>query len=355
MSGFAQKIIDWYNENKRDLPWRNLSDPYPIWLSEIILQQTRVDQGLPYFHKFFDKYPTVHLLANAEEQEVLRLWQGLGYYSRARNMHGAAKFISSELNGQFPDNFKDLKKLKGVGDYTAAAIASFAFNENVAVVDGNVYRVLSRRFGVEEDIASPKGKKIFQDLADSLLPQKKSDIYNQGIMEFGALHCKPKNPDCMFCVFSQECEARKTGKQTDLPIKIRKVKIKNRFFTYLVLEFKGRFAMKERLKGDIWQGLHDFPLLESENFYNEESLFDQTLISLKSLSRDVLRCESFGSYKHILTHQKIQAKFIHLNLKSENNLNKICEEYGLKLYSIEEIDKLPKPILINNFLKEHVF
>ncbi|MBX2843500.1 MAG: A/G-specific adenine glycosylase [Flammeovirgaceae bacterium] len=355
MSGFAQKIIYWYSDNKRDLPWRKLSDPYPIWLSEIILQQTRVDQGLPYFQKFFGKYPNVHYLADAEEQDVLRLWQGLGYYSRARNMHAAAKFISQELGGKFPNTFKEIKKLKGVGDYTAAAIASFAFNEKVAVVDGNVYRVLSRRFGVSEDISSPKGKRVFQELADSLLPEKQSEIYNQGIMEFGALHCKPKSPDCMFCVFSLECEARKAGNQSSLPVKSKNVKVKTRFFNYLIFEYKDQIVMKERLKGDIWQGLYDFPLIDSENFYTGEDLFAQSKIPLNAIKEDVLHYKISDLYKHILTHQKIQAKFFYLRLNNDKNIDIFCEEYGFKLYSINEIENLPKPILIDNYLKEHVF
>jgi len=221
MKDFSARLVEWYLQNKRELPWRTTKDPYKIWLSEIILQQTRVAQGLPYYLKFIEKYPNVRALANADEQEVLRLWQGLGYYSRARNLHAAAKYVANELGGNFPDSYQKLKQLKGVGDYTAAAIASFAYQEKVAVVDGNVYRVLARLFGIEIDINSNEGKKTFSKLANELITQYQPDLHNQAMMEFGALHCTPANPNCMFCPFTTECEARLTQRQSVLPIKIK--------------------------------------------------------------------------------------------------------------------------------------
>ena len=204
---FSNSLIQWYLQNKRDLPWRNSTNPYHIWLSEIMLQQTRVAQGLPFFLRFTEAFPTVFDLANADEEQVLKLWQGLGYYSRARNLHKTAQFIALELNGIFPATYNDLLKLKGVGEYTAAAIASFVYNENVPVVDGNVFRVLSRYFDVETDIASTGAKKEFTQLASELLPKGKANVFNQAIMEFGALQCVPKNPDCSNCVLNDSCIA----------------------------------------------------------------------------------------------------------------------------------------------------
>lgn len=206
---FGNKLINWYHQHKRDLPWRNTQNPYHILLSEVILQQTRVNQGMPYYHQFIDKYPTISDLANASEDEILRVWQGLGYYSRGRNLHATAKQIVEQFGGKVPETFQELIKLKGIGTYTAAAIASFAFHEPKAVVDGNVYRVISRYWGIEEDISSGKGKKKFQEIATSLLPNTDSHNYNQSIMEFGAMHCTPKNPDCECCIFQDTCFAKK--------------------------------------------------------------------------------------------------------------------------------------------------
>ncbi|TAE12733.1 MAG: A/G-specific adenine glycosylase [Bacteroidetes bacterium] len=221
---FAQTLLAWYPDHKRDLPWRDTPNPYHIWLSEVILQQTRVKQGLPYYVAFVELFPTVQDLANASEELVMRTWQGLGYYSRARNMHATAKIIAQAWQGNFPTTKADLIKLKGIGEYTASAIASFAFGEQVAVVDGNVFRVLSRFFGIEADISSPKGVKHFQELAKTLLPTQQSQTYNQAIMEFGALQCTPQKPNCMFCPLQAGCVAHATGKQDSLPVKTQKIK-----------------------------------------------------------------------------------------------------------------------------------
>ena len=231
---FSNSLIKWYLQNKRDLPWRNTIDPYFIWLSEIMLQQTRVAQGMPYFFAFTEAFPTVFDLAKASEQEVLKLWQGLGYYSRARNLHKTAQYVAFELDGKFPDNYKALLSLKGVGDYTAAAIASFSYNEVVPVVDGNVFRVLSRVFDIEADISQPASKKIFQELAMELMPKDHPAIFNQAIMEFGALQCVPKNPDCTICVMNDGCLALKMDKVNQLPVKLKKTKVTNRFFNYFI-------------------------------------------------------------------------------------------------------------------------
>ena len=266
--GFSNKLIAWYKQNKRDLPWRKTTDPYQIWLSEIILQQTRVDQGLNYYHKFIKKYPNIHSLAQASEKDVLNLWQGLGYYSRARNLHFTAKYISNELNGQFPSKHKEILKLKGVGEYTAAAISSFSYKEVYPVIDGNVYRVLSRIFGVENPIDSTEGKKVFKKLAAELINTKNPDTYNQAIMEFGALQCTPKKPKCEDCPFLLECFAYKNELIAELPKKENKIKQRNRYFNYLVIINDDAFYLNERKEKDIWQGLFDFPVFETSEPLN---------------------------------------------------------------------------------------
>ena len=230
---FNSNLINWFDKNKRELPWRKSNDPYKIWLSEIILQQTQVKQGLPYYNKFLENYPTVYELARSTEDEVLKNWQGLGYYSRARNLHSTAKYIVRELNGVFPKKYIDLIKLKGVGDYTASAIASICFDESVAVLDGNVFRVLSRYFGIEIPVNSTQGIKHFKNLAKSLLPKRIGD-YNQVVMEFGALQCKPKSPNCRICPINVNCVAFATKNTKNLPIKIKRSKIKDRYFNFLV-------------------------------------------------------------------------------------------------------------------------
>jgi A/G-specific adenine glycosylase len=349
---FAGKLLKWYQLHRRDLPWRHTRDPYQIWLSEVILQQTRVQQGLPYFLRFLAQYPTVQDLAAAEEQEVLRLWQGLGYYSRARNMHATAKMIVETYGGQFPDHFQALQQLKGVGEYTAAAIATFAFQEKVAVVDGNVFRVLARVFGIEADIMSGKGKKVFRQLASSLVPERDADQYNQAIMEFGALHCKPANPDCMFCVFSQECMARLTSRQGVLPVKTRKVQVKNRYFHYFVILYNDKLALKQRVRGDIWQGLYDFPSFETTTpmgYQELKGLFATELADLpvpQHISED---------FTHQLTHQKIFARFYHLPVQETSAVEKISKHFVFTLHDFKEVETLPKPILIHKYLGDFVF
>jgi A/G-specific adenine glycosylase len=341
---FSEELMGWYHLNKRALPWRNTKDPYRIWLSEVILQQTRVAQGLPYYEKFVEQYPTIQALADADEKEVLRLWQGLGYYSRARNMHTTAKIVVMDFGGIFPSTYEGLLKLKGIGPYTAAAIASFAFDEKVAVVDGNVYRVLARVFGVETDISSHEAKKVFGELANQLISESSPSTYNQAIMEFGAKYCTPANPECMFCVFHYDCVANATGKQSFLPIKSKKVKVKNRFFNYFVIEKDNQFLMNQRAEKDIWSGLCDFYLLESEDKLVElEEVYNDFL--QKVLSKSIIKNVS-ENFKHILTHQRIEAKFWHVVLNEEVDIPK-----NYHFYSLKEIEELPKPILIEKYLK----
>ena len=339
---FSKVLIQWYLQNKRDLPWRNTRNPYHIWLSEIMLQQTRVAQGTPYFLSFTQNFPTVFDLANASEQEVLKLWQGLGYYSRARNLHKTAQYIAFEQNGIFPDNYKDLLNLKGVGDYTAAAIASFCYDETVAVVDGNVFRVLSRYFDIESDISNAATKKEFQNLALALIPKDQAAIFNQAIMEFGALQCVPKSPNCEVCVFNDSCLALQKKKVSQLPVKTKKIKVTSRFFNYIVFEDNiNQTLINQRTGKGIWHNLYEFPLIETE----KEEAFDP--ISLKILEKFKLNLATITelnpeSQRHKLTHQHLYIKF--WKVKVDGPL-----ESGIAL---ENLKNYPFPIVIHNFIEK---
>jgi A/G-specific adenine glycosylase len=339
---FSQKILLWYSENKRSLPWRTTKDPYKIWLSEIILQQTRVAQGLPYYLKFIERFPTVFSLAKAKEQEVLRLWQGLGYYSRARNLHYCAKDVVDKFQGKFPDNFQDLRKLRGIGSYTAAAIASISFRQPVAVVDGNVFRVLSRVFGIDKDISDSKTKDFFFALGNELISREQPDEYNQAIMEFGATHCLPKNPLCSECIFKKQCIANAQDLQRVLPVKSKKQKIRKRYFYYFVIRKGKKILMRKRNEKDIWHGLFDFYLTETA----KPKSIDKILVENRVFKKN----EAVVSkpYKHILSHQHLLARFISIDslIISPTKL----KDY--KYYSPNEIKKLPKPVLILQYLKD---
>lgn len=289
---FAAILLQWFKNNGRSLPWRETKDAYAIWLSEVILQQTRIAQGMSYWERFMTQWPTVNDLAAATENEVLKAWQGLGYYSRARNLHTAAQQVM-ELGG-FPQTLKELKTLKGVGDYTAAAIASIAFGEPVAVVDGNVYRVLSRYYGIETPIDSTEGKKEFQALAQSLLPINEPADYNEAIMDFGATQCTPNSPHCSACPLCETCVAFREQRINELPVKSKKVKQRERHFTYLCIEYEGKIAIHQRGAGDIWQGLWEFP--QAEQLTSSEDSAWKTEAQL--LQKGV---------KHILTHQILLA------------------------------------------------
>lgn len=295
---FANTIISWFQENGRALPWRETKDPYAIWLSEIILQQTRIAQGWEYWERFMAQYPKVEDLAAASEDEVLRLWQGLGYYSRARNLHAAAKQIVAL--GKFPDTLEDIKALKGVGDYTAAAIGSFAFDIPAAVVDGNVYRVLSRYFGIDTPINSTQGKKEFAALAQSLIPASDAAAYNQGMMDFGAIQCTPQSPKCLLCPLAETCVALREGRVEELPVKLKTLKVQTRRLAYIYIRCNGEIAIHRRGEGDIWQGLWE-PYNVSDLF--ALPTFDAPLV-LKA--KDV---------KHVLTHRILLADFYLLETK----------------------------------------
>lgn len=346
---FSDELISWYLKYKRDLPWRNTSDPYQIWLSEIILQQTRVEQGMPYYLKFLEAFPDVKSFAAASEDEILRLWQGLGYYSRGRNMLKTAIKIMEDFSGNFPTSYHHLIKLTGIGEYTAAAISSFAANEAKAVVDGNVYRLLARHYGVYTPINSTIGKKTFQALADELINPDNAGEHNQAMIEFGALQCKPKNPNCEICPFLTSCYAYQHQKVAELPVKLKKLKIKERFFFFFLVELDSKILMRRRTNNDIWAGLHDLPSLEftEQTDFNRLSqhpdylkLFDQNIV-IHSISDEV---------KHILTHQIIFARFVHVD---KINMDYANEKKWIWV-NIKDLDQYGQPKLIFDYLKKFI-
>jgi A/G-specific adenine glycosylase len=344
---FSTKLINWYTVNKRDLPWRSTNNPYYIWLSEIILQQTQVVQGTPYYHAFTSQFPTVYDLANANEEDVLKLWQGLGYYSRARNLHWSAKYIVNELDGVFPDTYKDILKLKGVGDYTASAIASISFNEVTAVVDGNVYRALSRIFGIETPINSTSGQKEFKALAQQLIDKQQPAIFNQAIMEFGARQCKPKNPDCSVCPFKTGCLALKENKIDVLPVKLKKTKVTKKYFNFIVIISKNeKTILEQRVGSGIWQNLYQFPLIETEkpSTYNNIKSKIENLDVLEDMNFDV-HLYNDTDIIHKLSHQHLYTKFWIVSV--DENI-----ENGIDISNIEDF---PVPILIGNFIDKFNF
>ncbi|MGB5821803.1 MAG: A/G-specific adenine glycosylase [Saonia sp.] len=342
---FSKKILLWYDQNKRDLPWRNTKDPYKIWLSEIMLQQTRVAQGTPYYLKFLENFPTVQDLAAADAEKVLKLWQGLGYYSRARNLHATAKMVTERYNGKFPHTYKELVKLKGVGDYTASAIASICFDEPEPVVDGNVYRVLARYFGIEIAINSTEGIKYFKQLAREVMDTSEVRDYNQGIMEFGAIQCAPKKPYCLHCPLKESCVALKENKINRLPLKLNKTKVRNRYFNYLVPLVNGsrsgyKTILQQRKGKGIWEGLFEFPLLETDMEIGIQEV-RQKLKGVLMLD-DVPQIYQYNDHKivHKLSHQHLYTKF--WIVKTATPLK---EGIGLS-----ELDKYPVPVLIADFI-----
>lgn len=341
---FHNKLINWYLNNKRDLPWRRTKNPYYIWLSEIMLQQTRIEQGLPYYLKFTETFPTVHDLAKADEELVLKMWQGLGYYSRARNLHATAKYVSEELHGVFPNNYVDLLKLKGVGDYTASAIASFCFGEVQPVVDGNVYRVLSRFLGINKPINESNSLKTFKEVALELIDRNDPATFNQALMEFGAKHCKPKNPMCDLCVFKDNCYALNHEKVDVLPVKIKKQRIKKRFFNYLVFVSNDRKTrLQKRTEKGIWQHLYEFPLIES----------NKQLSTNEIKTHDLLRQENIQSIS-IYNENPIVHKLSHQHLITQFWIVESIELTGNNI-PVDKISEYPVPILIHNFIEAFNF
>lgn len=342
---FQTEIIKWYKVNKRELPWRNTTDAYVIWLSEIILQQTRVEQGLPYFNKFLDHFPTVKSFAEATENQVLKLWQGLGYYSRGRNMLFTAKQVMDLHQGEFPIQYVELIKLKGIGEYTAAAISSFSNNEAKAVVDGNVFRVLSRYFGIEEPTNSTIGKKLFSKLAQELIEDQQPSLYNQAIMEFGALQCKPKSPACHICPLQIGCYAFKNNKVDALPIKLKKVKIRKRWFNYFVGVKDGKILTKQRQAGDVWQQMFDFPLIETDQ---QADLTNKEWIeAVQDLFGKAVKITPLLEKRHLLTHQIIYVQFFAL----DNYIINFNLHTEIKYVSLDDFEGLPHPKVISDFIK----
>ena len=339
---FNEILTNWYSVNKRDLPWRHTTNPYCIWLSEIILQQTQVKQGTPYYHAFLENFPTVFHLAQASEDQVLKLWQGLGYYSRARNLHASAKYIVNDLNGVFPNTYKDLLKLKGVGDYTASAVASIAFNACTAVVDGNVYRVLSRCFGISTPINSTKGIKEFKLLAQELISKKDPATFNQAIMEFGATQCTPKNPSCHSCPFNTTCVALQKKVIEVLPVKIKSAKAKKKYFNFLVFLFNNNKTILEQREGKgIWQNLYQFPLLETSSPAQHDAVKAHLLELpvLKNMSFD-LSLYSTKAVVHKLSHQHLHTHFWIINVNAPL-------KHGVL---INDVKNYAVPVLISNFI-----
>lgn len=340
-------LTHWYSVNKRDLPWRRTKNPYYIWLSEIILQQTKVEQGLPYYEAFVTNFPTIFNLANANESDVLKLWQGLGYYSRARNLHATAKYIVNELHGVFPDNYKDLIKLKGVGDYTASAIASICFNEVCAVVDGNVYRAFSRYFGITTPINSTQGQKEFKALAQKLIDKEDPAEFNQAIMEFGARQCKPKNPDCTVCPIQNGCAALQKNTITALPVKNKSLKPKKKYFNFLVFVSGDRKTILEKRVGKgIWQNLYQFPLIESKGSMSfsamtselkKHDLINSSSYTMSLYNEDIII--------HKLSHQHLYTKFWIIE----------TEKLVVKGVLINKIEDYPVPVLLSNFMEAFNF
>lgn len=331
------------------MPWRNTKDPYKIWLSEIILQQTRIEQGMPYYNRFVEHYPTVHDLANANQQEVMKLWEGLGYYSRARNLHATAQFVSEELKGSFPDSYAGLVKLKGIGPYTAAAIASFSFDEPVPVIDGNVFRFAARYFGIHDDIADAKNRKHFENVLDKVISKDQPADFNQAIMEFGATVCTPSNPSCTDCVFQSTCYAFDKNVQATLPVKSKKVKVKEQYIYYILYEHDGHTLLRER-KESIWNGLFEFHAITSNSKLEEELMLHQIPMADKGEITEIV-----GPVKHLLSHRKLWVHFIHIELKKAADLEQLAKELGLTIYSWEEVLTLPRPKVIVNHLQRALF
>ncbi len=341
----SDRLIEWYALHARILPWRNTKDPYLIWLSEIILQQTSVVQGIPYYERFVNRFPDIHSLANAEEDEVLKLWQGLGYYSRARNLHYSAQHIVEKLKGKFPNCYNKLIKLKGVGPYTAAAIASFAYNENVVVVDGNVKRFISRLFGIYDAIDLPATEKKIRSISQALINKQEPFIFNQALMEFGALQCMPKSPICIKCPFSKICIA---FNEQMIPLTAQKSKTiikKERFFYFaLFIDKNNETFIQKRSAKDIWMGLYQLPLIE-----RSQNISDFPMPSAFGVNNDQLVSKHLRSYKHLLTHQIIFAQFVCYETKTKALSS---ENPGLFKIPLNHIEHYALPRLIDLYLSD---
>lgn len=347
--GLSNSLIKWYKENKRELPWRNVKDPYLIWLSEIILQQTRVNQGFQYYLRFAEEFPTVGDLASATMDKVLKLWQGLGYYSRARNMHQTAKVIVEKYQGRFPESYDELITLKGVGPYTAAAVASIAFGVPVPVVDGNVLRVFTRIYGISEDIRKDSTRRTILELSRQQINRKNASVYNQAVMEFGALQCVPVNPQCSLCPLNHKCSALHDNKVAEIPFKSPAKKQKSRYFHFLIVQNEGHIYMEQRGKKDIWHSLFQFPLIETTKSKIPDEVTDHDEWE-KWFGQSEYELTTFAKqYRHVLSHQIIYARFHKIKLLS-NHFN---PPRSWKLVRVAELEKFPVPRLIDKFLQAY--
>jgi A/G-specific adenine glycosylase len=345
---FVHRLLKWNNElNSRQMPWKGEKDPYKIWLSEIILQQTRVEQGLKYYNNFIKEFPDVHTLARAQDKKIFKLWEGLGYYSRCKNLIASARFIAKERKGKFPETYDEIKNLKGVGPYTASAIASFAFNLPYAVVDGNVFRVLARVFGINKPIDSAEGKTFFNELATELLDKKQPGLYNQAIMDFGAVVCKPALPLCTKCIIKKNCFAFLNNTVNELPVKEKKIIIKKRWFCYLVMEYKNKTVIRQRTAKDIWQQLYEFRLIETITIPKAENVLKEAQKSgiLNAKGYEVIGVSPL--FKQQLSHQLISGHFIHIRLKHKPKLKD-----GSFLAAKNKLDQYAFPKFINQYLKQ---
>lgn len=346
----SDKIAAWYAENKRDLPWRRTRDPYKIWISEVILQQTRVDQGMDYYFRFIARFPDVYALAQADEETVLKLWQGLGYYSRARNLHAAAKQVVSQFHGNYPDNYHALLTLKGVGEYTASAVASIAFNEPCAVVDGNVYRVLGRLFAVDTPIDISEGKKLYASLADDLLNKENPGLHNQAMMEFGALQCTPNAPDCTVCTLQPQCMAFDMGRVKDFPVKKRKTAVRNRYFIYFHIEENGHTYVQKRTARDVWKNLYEFPLIETDTPQSLKEIMSKDAFQSLFSEKSNYTFHHKLSLRHVLSHQVIHADFYHVQTDTPLSLSRTREPLLLRIKS-KNLSDYPVSRLIHKYLE----
>lgn len=344
---FTRHLTEWHaTQNNRSLPWKNEKDPYKIWLSEVILQQTRALQALPYYMRFIEKYPSVNDLAKANDEEVFRLWQGLGYYNRCKNMLATARLIIHEFGGRFPSDHKNILQLKGIGPYTAAAIASFAFGLPYAVVDGNVYRVLSRYFGIDTPFDSTEGKKTFAELAQELLDTKDSAAYNQAIMDLGATVCTPQNPLCDECPLQKNCMAHNHNLTDILPVRSKKLAVRKRYFHYLLLQWKDTIWIRKRTGNDIWENLHEPYLIEHTEPIDEQALSQHKLIKEAGILYNTIKYE--GHYSQRLTHQLIESRFYSITLKEKPKM----ESTNGKWIYTKDLDKMAFPKTLVSFLKK---
>ncbi len=342
----SNRIIDWYLQYKRDLPWRKTKNPYAIWISEIMLQQTRVATAIDYFNRFLTQFPTISDLAMADEREVLKMWQGLGYYSRARNLHATAKIIHTIYNGVFPNTYKDILKLKGVGTYTAAAISSFAFNLPYAALDGNVFRVLSRVYGIDKPIDTSEGKKYFQEMATETMGDACPEIYNQAIIEFGALQCTPKMPNCEICPIQAKCLAYGNKQVDQLPLKSKQIKTKNRYFYYLFLSCENRFIIEKREGKGIWENMYQYPLIERDKAISTKKLLQTSKWKELFENKELVIHSVYEKVVHKLSHQNLHITILHINM----DIDQLKNNKAYRIIKSSEIENYPFPKPIENHL-----